>query len=179
MNQKMMELAPSQAALRLPVASRPLDLNFIPSKWAEMRHETVDRICTRFSEKPSTVFIFKDTKLHNDELALIRKDHLENLMKLSADLSTGEAAIKQSMESVVTAVDMLISTLKQSGEIKIPKNSLVDKALRMVTLEIKSVFKSTVLLANEPKDKPSVPLSDEENVLFNELLASENENDNE
>lgn len=166
---KAMGAAP--ALMKMPDVLRP-NFSFFPTKWSELRLEKVELLRERFKKEPFAAYIFKDSKLEDDHLALIKKSHLEGLIKVNEDLRSGEAAIKESVEGVFHAVEVLLAAIEtQNSAFK--DNVLIEKAVEGVKFQFKGVFKSTVVFANSPENKKSSALSKKERDLFKELSDGE------
>lgn len=157
--------------LNLPaIISQPL--NYIPTKWTDVRQDKVELMRDRFKKDPATVLVLKDTKFDDEHLAVLKKSVLEDLVKLNADLQSGEAAIKESMEGMITAVNTLIEALRTDKNL-LESNRLVKSAIQTVRVQIRAVVKTSVIYTSPPEDKVAANLSEEENVRFEELIADE------
>ena len=159
--------AMGRSPLEMPLKALTPMFSFFAVKWSELRQDKVEMIKERFSKNLNAAFILKDNKFNGDDLALIRKVHLENLIKINDDFRTGEAAILESVEGIFKAVDILIEAIEVSHVDK--KNTLLAKAIEGVKFHFKGQFKQSVLYANHPEEKKSRGLSESDRKLFKEL----------
>lgn len=158
-------------SLNLPaLISKPFQ--FVPCKWADVRQDKIELMRDRFKGNASTVLILKDNKFDEEHLAILKKSVLEDLIKINADLQNGEAAVKESMEGMVTAVNTLIEALKSDKNL-LEANKVVKSAIKMVSVQIRAVVKTTIIHSAPPENKAAAHLSDEEQAKFEDLIANE------
>lgn len=135
------------------------ELTFEQDRWSKTRTLNVEEIATTWHNNPNLVRIFADPKFGHMQMALLRKDQLESLIKVLRDIQNGQAAIKYDVQAIFQTVDLIKDVLK-NHEIKEEETSLYKAVNVFVTLWSK--ISSTVLIrAPIKKVKPS-PLSTEE-----------------
>lgn len=157
--------------VRLPMIIPLFKPKTIKQKWSKVRQEKVESIRRMFQKEPNLVFLLQDPKFDGDHLAMIKKSHLEDLINMNSDLSSGEASLRQSITSIRNAVDILIEAVSQNEEIR--ENNLIKKAIRLTQTQVQSVSQLSINYIDPPKDKGSPPLSEAEKVLLKEMGEDE------
>ena len=135
---------------------------FEQERWSTSRTENVEKIADTWKKNPTLVRIFQDNKFDDMEMALLRKDQLEGLIKTITDLRNSQAAVQYNFQSLFEAfevVQSLVETNKQELPIQFGK-PLVKSIGLMATLWTKMTTK-LVVKAPTRQLKPS-PLSEEE-----------------
>ena len=135
---------------------------FEQDRWSTTRSENVEKIAEAWQKNPDLVRIFQDPKFGHMQMALIRKDQLETLIKLLRDLESGQAAIQydvQALFDVVGLVQDLVETRR--GALPQDLEKPLSKAISLFVTLWGKVSSTLFVQAPKRKVKPS-PLSKEE-----------------
>ena len=142
-------------AVRIP------QFKFDQERWSTTRTENVEKIATAWQENPDLVRIFQDPKFGHMQLAMLRKDQLEALIKILRDMQNGQAAIQLEVSALFDAVG-LVKEIVEAHKGALPDDlKPLSKAVSLV-VNLWGKISSTILVqAPKRKVEPS-PLSDEE-----------------
>ena len=158
---------------RLPVVVQP-SFHYCDARWSDLRQEKVELVRERFRQQADSVFVLSDPKFENDHLVILRKAHLETVLKTIQDLMSGEAAVQHSMESVFRAIDLVITAIEETKTSE--QNKMLTQAvvnLKCEAREVKGIMHSTIIYSNPPMNRGSIPLSQDEKTRFNDLISVE------
>lgn len=151
----------TQPARRLLRACVP-QFQFEQQRWSTTRTENVEKITETWQENPNLVRVFQDPKFGHMQMALLRKDKLEAMIKLLRDLESGQAAVQHDVAAMFDAVGIvqdLIESKKQALPEELEKP--LSKAVRLIVNLWANVSSTIFVHAPTRQVKPS-PLSEEE-----------------
>ena len=135
---------------------------FEQQRWATTRTENVEKIAEAWQTNPSLVRIFQDPKFGHMQMAMLRKDQLESLIKIIRDLESGQAAVQFDVKALFDAVGIvqdLVETKKQALPADLEKP--LSKAVSLIVNLWGKVSSTVFVQAPKHQVKPS-PLSEEE-----------------
>ncbi len=144
----------------LPIRIPPF--KFEQQRWATTRTENVEKIAEAWQTNPSLVRIFQDPKFGHMQMALLRKDQLELLIKIIRDLESGQAAVQLDVKALFDAVGIvqdLVEAKKQSLPADLERP--LSKAVSLIVNLWGKVSSTIFVQAPKRQVKPS-PLSEEE-----------------
>ena len=152
----------------LAKSERPLtplslpEFQYEPARWSVSRTENVEQVAEAWQKSPNLVRIFQDPKFGSMQMALLRKDQLETLIKALRDWKHGQTAMQIDVETLVEAMG-LVKTLVEEKKPEMPEE-VVTPLTQAVNLMVKLWTKvSSTILVKVPSQavEPS-PLSPEE-----------------
>lgn len=135
---------------------------FEQQRWSTTRTENVEKIAEAWQKDPSLVRIFQDPKFGHMQMALLRKDQLEALIKILRDLQNGQAAIQYDIKALFDAIG-IVQDLVEHKKQDLPADleRPLSKAVSLI-FNLWGKISSTVFVqAPKRQIKPS-PLSEEE-----------------
>ncbi|MBM4252031.1 MAG: hypothetical protein FJ146_08675 [Deltaproteobacteria bacterium] len=152
----------------LTKSERPLtplslpEFQYEPARWSVTRTENVEQVAEAWQKSPNLVRIFQDPKFGSMQMALLRKDQLETLIKALRNWKHGQTAMQIDVETLVEAMG-LVQTLVAEKKPEMPEE-VVTPLTQAVNLMVKLWTKvSSTILVKAPSQvvEPS-PLSPEE-----------------
>lgn len=144
----------------LPV--RVPQFTFEQQRWSTTRTENVEKIAETWHENPNLVRIFQDPKFGHMQMALLRKDQFEALIKILRDVENGQAAIQFDVAALFDAVGIvqdLVEAKKQALPEELEKP--LSKAVSLIVNLWGKISSTIFVQAPKRQVKPS-PLSEEE-----------------
>ena len=137
-------------------------LKFAQARWATARTENVEQIADQWQKDPSLVKIFQDPKFGHMQMALLRKDQLEALLKIVRDVESGQAAIQYDVRALIDAVG-IVQDLVEGKKSSLPDD--IEKPLsKAVSLMVNlwGRISSTIFVQAPKREVKPSPLSAEE-----------------
>ena len=147
-----------QQFLSLPVPK----FKFEQQRWSTTRTENVEKIAEAWQKNPSLVRIFQDPKFGHMQMAMLRKDQLEMLIKLLHDIKSGQAAVQFDVKALFDAVGIvrdLVETKRETLPADLEKP--LSKAVNLMVNLWGKVSSTFIVQAPKHKVVPS-PLNDDE-----------------
>ena len=135
---------------------------FEQDRWSTTRMEKVETIAEAWQKNPALVRIFQDPKFGHMQMALLRKDQLEILLKVIRDIESGQAAVQYDVQALFDAIG-LIQDLVADKKNTLPESleKPLSKAVNiMVTLWGK--VSSSIVVQRPKRQVAPPPLSEEE-----------------
>jgi len=144
---------------------KPLSLpefKYEPARWSVTRTENVEQVAEAWQKSPNLVRIFQDPKFGSMQMALLRKDQLESLIKALRDWKSGQTAVQVDVETLVEAMG-LVKALVEEKKPNMPEE-VVTPLTQAVNLMVKLWTKvsSTLLVQSPLREVDPAPLSAEE-----------------
>ncbi len=142
--------------LRLP------EFTYEQERWATTRTENVEKIAEAWHKNPQLVRIFQDPKFGHMQMALLRKDQLEALIKMLRDIESGQAAIQLDVKALFDAVGIVQDLVEAKKEV-LPQDleRPLSKAVSLIVNLWGKVSSTIFVHAPKRQVKPS-PLTEEE-----------------
>ena len=134
---------------------------FEQGRWSTTRTENVEQIAEAWQNTPTLVRIFQDPKFGHMQMALLRKDQLEALIKILRDLESGQAAILYDVQTVIDAMGV-VSDFADTYKKALPKG-LKRPLTRIVKMIVRLGSKvSSSIQVQAPQREVALPLLSEE-----------------
>lgn len=135
---------------------------FEQDRWSTTRTEKVEKIAEAWQNNPGLVRIFQDPKFGHMQMALLRKDQFEALLKVIRDIESGQAAVRYDVQALVDAIG-IIQDLVDAQKAALPKEleRPLSKAVHLIVTLWGKVSSSILVQAPKRHVAPS-PLSEEE-----------------
>ena len=143
----------------------PLEIpqfTFEQERWSTSRTERVELIAEAWQKNPGLVRVFQDPKFGHMQMALLRKDQLESLIKILRDVKSGQAAVQFDVRALFDAVGIvqdLIEGKKQALPADLEKP--LSKAVNLIVTLWGKVSTTVFVQAPKRQVEPS-PLSEAE-----------------
>jgi hypothetical protein len=155
------ETAIKKALERAFLPAKKLDFKFEQDRWSTTRSENVEKIAAAWQENPQLVRVFSDPKFGHMQMALLRKDQLEALIKILHDLEGGQAVIKYDIEALFTAA-ALVQELVENKLDALPADLKPLAKAMSLFLNLWGKVSSTILVQAPQRSVQPSPLSKEE-----------------
>ncbi len=135
---------------------------FEQERWATSRTENVEKIVEAWQSNPNLVRIFRDPKFGHMQMALLRKDQLELLIKILRDVENGQAAVQFDVKALFDAVG-IVQDLVETKRTALPADleKPLSKAVSLMVNLWGKVSSTVFVQAPKREVKPS-PLTEEE-----------------
>ena len=136
--------------------------HFEQERWSTSRTENVEKLAETWQKNPSLVRIFQDPKLGRMQMALLRKDQLEILIKILHDLEHGQIAIQYDIKALFDAVG-IVQDLVESKKQAIPSDleKPLSKAVNLI-VNLWGKISSTIFVQSPKRQVEPSPLSRDE-----------------
>ena len=135
---------------------------FEQRRWSTTRAENVEAIAEAWQENPNLVRIFQDPKFGHMQMALLRKDQLESIIKILRDVENGQAAVQFDVKALFDAIGIvqdLVEAKKQALPADLEKP--LSKAVSLI-INLWGKVSSTVFVQAPMRQVKPSPLSEEE-----------------
>ena len=142
---------------RLPVP----ELRYEQERWSTTRSENVAKIAETWRENPNLVRVFRDPKFGRMQMAMLRKDQLEALLKVINDLQSGQAAVQLDTEALVQAVSVVQHLARKQASRGDDEGEALANAVSVMAKLWGRISSSILVRVPTRKVTPS-PLSEEE-----------------
>jgi len=135
---------------------------FEQGRWSTTRTENVEQIAEDWQHNPALVRIFQDPKFGHMQMALLRKDQLEALIKILRDLESGQAAVRYDVQALFDAIG-IIQDLVDAQKETLPKEleRPLSKAVNLI-VNLWGKVSSCILVQAPKRQVTPSPLSEEE-----------------
>jgi hypothetical protein len=135
---------------------------FEQARWSTTRTENVEKIAEAWQKNPTLVRIFQDPKFGHMQMALLRKDQLEILLKVLRDIESGQAAVQYDAKALFNAIG-IIQDLVDAQKEALPKEleKPLSKAVNLI-VALWGKVSSTILVQAPKRQVTPSPLSEEE-----------------
>lgn len=149
-----------QTFRRLPVPT----LKYEQERWSTTRSQNVAKIAETWRVNPGLVRIFHDPKFGQMQMAMLRKDQLEALLKTVKDLKSGQAAIQLDARALVDAITLVQQLVERESSLHGDDGAdepPLSKAVNLM-VHVWGKISSTLLVRAPTRQVQPSPLSEEE-----------------
>jgi hypothetical protein len=139
---------------------------FEQERWATSRTENVEKIAEAWQSNPNLVRIFQDPKFGHMQMAMLRKDQLESLIKILRDVEHGQAAVQFDVRALFDAVG-IVQDLVEAKRKSLPADleKPLSKAVNLF-VNLWGKVSSTIFVQAPKRQVNPSPLSEEEKQLL-------------
>lgn len=81
--------------------------NWTPDRWAVARTKNVEKLHKHWEDDPSRVAVLEDPKFKNDNLVILKKEHLDELLNRCEQISKSYSENMSSTKVLLQTIDLV------------------------------------------------------------------------
>ncbi|MBS1983806.1 MAG: hypothetical protein JST16_06515 [Bdellovibrionales bacterium] len=140
-----------EPAFRLPV------WKFDHSKWSAVRHSSAKDFGACWASNKDLVMVLEDSSLREDPLVVLKKTHLDTLIKLVSDLISGEALVRHELNSMADAVSLVVGLASKD----VSADPSLKQAIQVLrNIQVTAQAHSVIVTSNPPKKLKPRPIDE-------------------